>query len=70
MNSYTISTDAVMVTIEAENVDMACRQFAADQGWNHIDDIRDLAEKVEGMDGWLVVTCDDGIPLYSSKVVA
>ena len=69
MTEYTINTDAVSSTIDARNADAACRGFAAYQGWKDIFDIRDLAEKVEGMDGWLVVT-RDGVPapLYSSAI--
>ena len=67
MNSYTINTDAVSSTIEAKDADEAARKFAADQGYQGVEDMDDLVETIEGMDGYITILEDDAAIVYRSK---
>ena len=69
MTEYTINTDAVSTTIEATDADEAARQFAADQGYNGVDDMDDLVEMIEGMDGYIMILEDDAVIIYKTKGV-
>lgn len=63
MTAYTIRTDAVMQTIEAESMDAAAVEFARDEGLSGVTDVDSLLAAVQGINGawcWIEVKGDSG----------
>ena len=69
MTEYTINTDAVSTTIEATDADEAAAKFASDQGYTGVEDVDDLVEMIEGMDGYITILEDDAAIVYTTKGV-
>lgn len=74
MYTYTIRTDAVLTSVDAETIDDAARLFAASEFKQSVDTDYGLAEllaEIEGIDGaWLWIESDDapdGVRQYAGK---
>ena len=64
MTKYTIRTDAVMQTIEADTMDEAAREFAAGEGLRGVTDVAVLLAAVSAIDGawcWIEPEGDSGL---------
>jgi hypothetical protein len=64
MTRYTIRTDAVMQTIEADTMDDAAREFAVGEGLRGVTDVDGLLSAVSAIDGawcWIEPEGDSGM---------